>query len=69
VLRQLIAQVATPTTPAIATITGSRAEGCYFGFLAQANSIVTISNSVGAGNSTSSCGPLGGCGGSGSIRA
>jgi hypothetical protein len=48
-----IAQVETPATPAFATIVNSRAEGCYMGFLAHANSVVTISHSVAVGASQS----------------
>jgi hypothetical protein len=49
-----IAQTESPATPAIATITGTRAEGCYMGFLAHANSAVTISNSTAVGTSQQS---------------
>ena len=46
-----LAQVETPSSPAHATIINSHAEGCYFGFVAGANSIVSISNSSAAGAS------------------
>jgi hypothetical protein len=45
-----IAQVATSSSPAYATIINSRAEGCYMGFLAHANSVVSISNSSAVGS-------------------
>ena len=49
-----IAQVETSSAPAYATIINSRAEGCNMGFLAYANSVVSISNSSAVGSALSS---------------
>jgi hypothetical protein len=52
-----IAQASTATSPAFASIDNTRAEACLFGFLAHANSFVSIqhSSAVGAAASSGSC--------------
>jgi hypothetical protein len=49
-----IAQSATATTPVFASIDNTRAESCYFGFLAHANSFVSIQHSSAAGAAANS---------------
>jgi hypothetical protein len=49
-----VAQSSSPSSPALTTIVNSRAEGCYMGFVAQANSVVSISQTVAAGTSPTS---------------
>lgn len=49
-----IAEASSPASPALATIVNSRAEGCYFGFVAHGSSIVMISRSTAVGSKADS---------------